>query len=126
MSIPVTRIIPVFVIGVLGYGIYSICVGEKGEPRFTVGKETTYVSGPVDADGYINYVTALNERLKEGVTPANNANVLFWQAFGPQPERPYKSAMPAGYFELMGIEVPPEDGHYLTKYRPHLRAKFKD
>jgi hypothetical protein len=61
--------------------------GEKTrKPKFTIGKETTYVSGPVDKDGYIDYAAALNERLREGVTPETNANVLLWQAFGPHPE----------------------------------------
>ena len=53
---------------------------------FTVGTETTYVTGPLDKQGYVDYVAALNERLREGITPENNANVLIWQALGPRPE----------------------------------------
>src|SRR5262245_31255046 len=62
-------------------------VGDKPpkqvKPRFTISKETTCVKGPVDKDGFIDYATALHERLSNGVTPENNANVLLWKAMGP-------------------------------------------
>src|SRR5438094_5975588 len=58
----------------------------KGKGTFTIGKETTYVTGPLDKDGYIDYAAALNERLGRGVTPENNACVLLWKALGPHPE----------------------------------------
>src|ERR1700731_3558074 len=57
-----------------------------GLGRFTVGKETSYVTSPVDKNGYVDYVTALNDRLSEGVTPNNNANVVIWRMLGPHPE----------------------------------------
>src|SRR5438132_14009859 len=74
---------------------------KKRLPRFTVGKETTYVFGPRDKDGYIDYAAALNQRLRQGVTSANNANVLLWQALGPQPEG--GEPMPAEFFKWLGI-----------------------
>ena len=46
------------------------------KPHFTIGKDTTYFTEPVDKDGYIDYVTAVNERLRRGVTPDNNAVAL--------------------------------------------------
>jgi hypothetical protein len=49
-------------------------------PRFVISKETTYVSGPVRADGTIDYVEAVNERLSKGVTTVNNAAILLLQA----------------------------------------------
>ena len=63
-------------------------------PKLPLGKDTTYVTGPLDKDGYVDYAAALNERLGKGVTPANNANVLLWKALGPHPEgatMPYHS-----------------------------------
>ena len=48
--------------------------------KFTISKETTFVTGPVDKDGYIDFAAALNERLGKGVTAENNANVLIWKA----------------------------------------------
>ncbi|HMC65738.1 MAG TPA: hypothetical protein VKI65_12430, partial [Gemmataceae bacterium] len=81
------------------------------KPKFTISKETTYVTGPLDKDGYIDYAAALNKRLSQGVTPANNANVLLWQALGPQPDG---KKMPAEFFELMGTKPPPERGEYFV------------
>src|SRR5437870_5725121 len=75
---------------------------KKLTPRFTVGKETTAVTGPLDRDGYIDYVTALNQRLARGATPTNNANVLFWKAIGPRPEG--GTTMPPEFFDWLGIE----------------------
>lgn len=82
---------------------------KKTKPPFPLGKETTYVTEPLDADGYIDYVAALNERLRRGATPANNANVLLWKAFGPHPER---SNMPDDFFKWLGTEPLPEHGDY--------------
>ena len=53
---------------------------EPPKPKFPLGKETTYVIGPLDKDGYVEYAAALNERFGKGVTPQNNANVLIWKA----------------------------------------------
>ena len=50
--------------------------------KITAGKDTTYFTGPIDKNGYVDYITALNNHLKKGVTPENNANVLFLRAMG--------------------------------------------
>src|SRR5262249_36885918 len=85
--------------------------GAQKRPRgkFTISKETTYITGPRDKNGYIDYAAALNKRLRKGITPANNANVLLWKAFGPHPEGRKVSAE---YFQAMGIDAPPERGDY--------------
>src|SRR5262250_2173966 len=86
-------------------------------PKLPLGKETTYVTGPLDKDGYIDYQAALNDRLGKGVTPQTNANVLIWKALGPRPEG--GRGMPAEYFKRLGVEEPPEGGDYfigLTAY----------
>src|SRR5713101_3375645 len=70
---------------------------KKHRGTFTISKETTYVTGPLDKDGYIDYAAALNERLGKGVTPENNANVPIWKALGPHPEG---ATMPAEFFKL--------------------------
>ncbi len=43
---------------------------------------TTVISEPVKPDGTIDYLTFLNERLSEGVTPENNAVVLLVRPLG--------------------------------------------
>src|SRR6266513_2476777 len=85
-----------------------------GRSTFTVSKETTYVTGPLDKDGYVDYVAALNERLGKGVTPETNANVPMWQAVGPRPDG---KPMPAAFFKLMGMDEPPEKGEYFVEPR---------
>jgi hypothetical protein len=82
---------------------------KKRQPKFTVGKDTTYVTEPVDKDGYIDYAAALNERLSKGVTPKNNAYVLITKAIGPKPEG---APLPAEFYKLLGIAEPPENGDY--------------
>ncbi len=82
---------------------------KKGRGKFTIGKETTYVTEPVDKDGYIDYARALNQGLRQGVTPENNANVLLWKALGPKPDH---KPIPAEFFQELGMEAPPEKGEY--------------
>jgi hypothetical protein len=96
---------------------------QKRKPKFTVGKETTYVTGPLDDDGYIDYAAALNERLGKGVTPKNNANVLLWQALGPRPEG--GKGMPPAFFKWMGIEELPEKAEYLIDLFKYVREHRK-
>jgi hypothetical protein len=95
---------------------------KKPRGKFTIGKDTTYVTGPLDKDGYVDYAAALNERLGKGVTPANNANVLLWKALGPRPEG---KLMPAEFFQLMGIDAPPEKGDYVIGLTTYLKDHLK-
>ena len=91
-----------------------------GRQTFTVSPETTYVTGPLDKDGYVDYVTALNERLSKGITPENNANVLIWRLLGPRPEG--GNNMPAEYFKWLGIDPPPEQGNYFLRAANHSNS----
>jgi hypothetical protein len=86
---------------------------------FTVSKETTYVLGPVDKDGYIDYVAALNRRLGKGVTAETNANVRIWQAVGPRPEG--GPDQPAEFYKLMGMTPPPAAGEYFVDFYKYAR-----
>jgi hypothetical protein len=95
---------------------------KKRKPGFTISKETTYVTGPLDKDGYIDYETALNERLREGATPENNANVLLFKAFGPHPDG---SKIPDEFFKWMKIAAPPEKGDYFVSAGQHVSERFK-
>jgi hypothetical protein len=92
------------------------------KPRLTIGKDTTYVAGPLDKDGYINYQAALNERLSKGVTPENNACVMLWNVFGP-PRDPPSAAQ--RYFEPLGMPVPPAKGDYFIGVRNFAKDYLK-
>jgi hypothetical protein len=93
-------------------------VQKKPRPHFTVSKETTYLTGPRNADGFIDYLAALNERLGQGVKPEDNANVYLWRAFGPHPEG---SKTPPAFFRRLGIDEPPEKGDYYVHLIPFLK-----
>src|SRR5260370_9837114 len=92
-----------------------------GSSTFTVSPETTYITEPLDKHGYPDYVTALNQRLSQGVTPENNANALIWQALGPHPEG---ATMPAEYFQWLGY-APPEQGEYIVPFSKYLKENLK-
>jgi hypothetical protein len=96
--------------------------GDKPAPRFPLGKETTYITGPLTKDGYVDYEAALNDRLGKGITPERNANAVLWKALGPAPEG---ARMPPEFFKLLGIEEPPPGGNYfigLNRYATdHLK-----
>jgi hypothetical protein len=94
----------------------------KSKGTFTISKATTYVTQPVDKDGYIDYATALNERLRQGITPDNNANTLLVKALGPHPEG---ETLAPEYYRLLGIQPPPEKGEYFVPVRryPNRRPK---
>lgn len=64
---------------------------------------------PPEKPAPIDYEQQLNEKLGKGITPEQNSNVLFWKAFGPKPEG---GVMPDGYFKLLGMAEPPEQGEY--------------
>ncbi len=61
-----------------------IAAEEASPPRvnLTIGRDTTYVDGPVRPDGTIDYTAALRARLTAGVTPDNNAATLLLRALG--------------------------------------------
>jgi type II secretory pathway pseudopilin PulG len=112
-------VLPIAALALLAYAALP------GRWTFTVSPETTYVTGPLDAQGYVDYPTALNERLGKGVNPDNNANVLIWKAFGPRPEG--GNGMPAEYFRWLGIDEPPPQGDYFVGsnryFEDHLKNK---
>jgi hypothetical protein len=80
-------------------------------PKITIDKATTFITKPLRADGYPDYSAALNELMREGVTPENNAAVLLQQAFGPT-EVPKE--LRENYFRQLGIPVLPEQGDYFV------------
>src|SRR5438309_6686705 len=96
---------------------------DKPKPKLPLGKETTYITEPLDKDGYLDYEAALNDRLGKGITPEKNANVLIWKAIGPRPEG--GKGMPAEYFKRLGIDEPPEKGDYFIGLGTYMKDHLK-
>lgn len=90
---------------------------------FTISPETTHVTEPLDPDGGVDYATAINERLRKGITSENNAFVLIWKALGPHPEG--GRGMPPEYFRWLGIEAPPEQGEYFVDWSKYAKEQLK-
>jgi hypothetical protein len=92
--------------------------------RLTVSKETTVLTQPVNPDGSVNYIAAINAQASEGVTPENNAGVLLVRAMGPEllvhdsGFRPVDATTLKRLQEqaasLIGIQSLPADGHYFS------------
>lgn len=95
---------------------------ESNKPSFTVGRDTTRITEPLDTEGYVDYPTALNNQLREGVTPDNNANVLLLLAFGPRPEG---APLAPEFYEALGIAPPPETGNYFVKLSDYVQKQLK-
>jgi hypothetical protein len=88
-----------------------------------ISKETTYITEPLRSDGAPDYVAALNQQLSKGVTPENNAAVLFWKAAGPAP---INKNCRTRYFQMLGIPPPPEIGDYYitsTEWTDRYRSR---
>lgn len=87
----------------------------KATVKITVSKETTYLLGPLKADGAVDYVAALNARLGQGVTPENNAAIPLLRAIGPSflpgPER-------AEILKRLGMPPLVEKGNYWSGREP--------
>jgi hypothetical protein len=115
---------------IAGFAIFACpCLAaqdKKTKPKFTIAKDTTYLTEPLDKDGYVDYVKGFNDRLSKGVTPDNNANVLLLKACGPQYDDVIIDVViPPAYFKLLGIEPLPKDGPYFVSLMQHLKSKGK-
>ena len=83
------------------------------EPRLPLGKETTFVTGPLDKHGYIDYEAALNAALRQGITREKNANVALVQLMGPTPEG---AELSPEYWKWLDIPPPPRGGDYFLGF----------
>lgn len=83
--------------------------------KVTISKETTYVLGPLNRDGTVNYVAAVNEMYGRGVTADNNAAIPLLRALGP-------ASLDAKTREFtlkaLGLADLPEKGEYFIPEPP--------
>jgi hypothetical protein len=84
--------------------------------RVTISKETTWITEPLREDGYPDYLRYLNQKMSAGVTPANNAAVLLWQAMGPSEiDKEHRNL----FFKELGVDPPPESGSYFVDWETY-------
>ncbi len=104
-------------------GYFWISWNGSRFPEFTISKETSFVTTPLNEDGTINYLAALNEKLGKDVTPENNAAVILIEVLGPSP---IESNLQKEYFRKLGIPPPPENGRYFLGLTEYARDKSLD
>ena len=80
-------------------------------PKITVGKDTTHATGPLRADGTVDYVASLNQRTSAGVTPETNAAVALLRVFGPE-KLQYDDSRIKRLWPALGIEPIAQAGDY--------------
>lgn len=64
-----------------------------------VSRQTTYLTEPLDAEGFVDYLEAINRQGAGGVTPENNAIIPLIAAEG-------ATAQPAEFYARLGIKPP--------------------
>ena len=60
----------------------EICHAEEKPLKVTVSKETTFITKPLKADGYPDYIEALNATLGAGATVENNMGAEVFRLVG--------------------------------------------
>ena len=85
--------------------------------KIIVSRETTYITGPLNADGTVNYVAYLDEKFSRGVTPENNAVVPLIRALGPDV---LEGKARDAFYARLGIAPLPEYGDYFIPL--HMRV----
>jgi hypothetical protein len=93
--------------------------GRWSTGSLVVSPATTFIDGPLRADGYPDYVAAFNKLASEGVTPANNAAVLLVRAMGPADIAPEARGE---FFSRLGIPPLPEAADYFDNWYVYFRA----
>lgn len=91
--------------------------------NLTLSKETTYFTKPVMEDGCINYIAALNEHFKQGITGENNAQLVLIQALGPKQHGKHVDEV---YFRELGCQRPGERGTYFRSVGTLLDERDAD
>jgi len=85
----------------------------RARHKVPIAYDTTRATSPVNADGTIDYVAALDAEFGNGVTDDNNAARFLVQAFGP-------AGLPSKHGDAVArrlhIPVPPEKGAYLVTF----------
>lgn len=86
----------------------------KAKPSpIKVSKETTYILEPLDSEGYVDYVEAVNQRASKEVTAATNYEVIVRAVLGPRSISP---EIRQEYFERLGVKEPAEIGQYFQDF----------
>ena len=91
--------------------------------NITISRETTYILGPINEDGTVNYLAHINNKYGKGVTKENNAFVLMLKAIGP---KSIDEKVLAGILKKLDMKPLPAKGEYfrtLYNYVPAFKRQ---
>jgi hypothetical protein len=90
-------------------GLLAYMYWPAGPIKIIISRETTYIDGPLNPDGTVNYVAYLDAEYSKGVTPENNAAPLLLRVCGPdllfppvRDETLRRLNLPANFFDGNG------------------------
>ena len=89
----------------------SVCQCTAEDLLVTISEKTTHITGPLKADGYPDYLAALNARFRTESSPQNNLAVGIWETVGPT-QIPVE--LRPLLFEALGVDGIPVEGDYLV------------
>jgi hypothetical protein len=92
-------------------------------PPLVVSRETTFLTGPLNADGTVNYLAALNSLASEGITSETNAAIPILQALGPEM---IDVKVRAAVLRQLGVEPLPAQAEYFVCLKDFVRANRQD
>jgi len=96
---------------------------RPGKVHITVSKGTTYVLGPRNPDGTIDYVAAANALLSKGVTRENNAAIPLLRVLGPNA---LDEKMRDRTLKALGLDALPADGDYFLSKDEYVEKAYPD
>jgi hypothetical protein len=85
------------------------------------GFETTRIVAPLQDDGSIDYLIAVDRYFGAGVTPNNNAAILILRAMGRQAIPKYQA--PDALTDTLGMPHIPEKGNYFVTYEDYCKQR---
>jgi hypothetical protein len=116
------KLVVVLIIGVVVVSLVTVGWWSYWQPwsvdQLIFSRATTYIEEPLRADGYPDYVEAINSRLSEGVTPVNNAAVLLLRAMGPED---IPADVSQEFFKRLGIAPLSPTGDYFEEWSTYFK-----
>jgi hypothetical protein len=95
--------------------------GNIDEPLIRISEQTTYLTEPLDAEGYVDYLEAINHRWSEGVTPENNFEVVVRRVMG---VKGIDETVRAEYLRRLGMGDLPKDHRHFQSFLSIIDARF--
>ncbi len=89
-------------------------------PYPTLSEQTTVLTEPIDGEGFVDYLKALNNRAAEGVTSENNFEIVFREVMGDRKLEEISEE----YYGLLGVAPSNESGERFLSLDDYLLEKF--